>query len=161
MKHLNTEWLCWGLSKSCGYRDGRRKGLKLQSWQSGAFLKAPLAPWLSAHTSDVSTRHELLARTAHHFVQCSGSVPELVPKWWLLCRSDSFIPALPQAPDERWTNQIRHALYYCAADITVGSPRMAQSWELYSVGCILPHPTLSLLVPRKRGGLLIRSVTTP
>lgn len=101
MKHLNISWLFWSLSKYCGYRDRRRKGLKFQSWQSGAFLKAHSAPWLSAHTSDVSTRHELLACTLLHFVQSLGSVPVLAPKRWHSCWLDSFIPALPQPTTTR------------------------------------------------------------
>lgn len=58
--------------------------------------------WLSAHTSAVSTRHELLARAPLHFVQSLGSMPALVPKRWHSCQSDSFIPAFPQPP--RWND---------------------------------------------------------
>ena len=117
-------------------------------------------------------------------------MPALVPKRWHSW-SDSFIPALPHPPDYRWNNHIRHVLHYCAAlrfsFCSLGRRRFMEKggkWESVSTphshkrhstretqsscsvnsGCadaVCVFMPSSLLFPRRTGGLLIHSVTTP
>lgn len=128
---------------------GSTKGLKFQSWESGAFLGAHSERWLSAHISAVSTQHELLARALLHFVQSLGSVPVLVPKRWHSCRSDSFIPAFPQPP--RWNNHIQRCthvafLFFWSRFWTHFCSRSCSYQDVFNVWDACPVQWLSWLV---------------
>lgn len=75
--------------ESGGYRNRRRKGIRLLSWKSGAFLGARSVPWLSAHTSDACAARSLLLCS---ILQSLRRQPvSVVAMRWHSCWSDSRI----------------------------------------------------------------------
>lgn len=69
------------------------------------FLGAHSAPWLSSHTSAVSTGHKRLVCAQLQYVQTLGSMPASVPK-----RSDSFTPTITKTT--RLTVEKAHLSWY-------------------------------------------------
>lgn len=79
----------WMALESGGYRNRRRKGIRLLSWKSGAFLGARSVPWLSAHTSDACAARSLLLCS---ILQSLHRQPvNVVAMRWHSCWSDSRI----------------------------------------------------------------------